>query len=321
MKTHSLSSEILLALSPDTSISESFSRFGLTAATTNVIVVSALPDDDVLPSLKHYIGGTYVGDDTSMDLEGLRDMAAISQLARVEALTAQLEAFMAGETATLQRARRAVLPPLQQQESLLSKMLALMPPSVFPTQTQQLAQQQPTGVNGPSDRNGSPPDLDVDVENRQDPRHDSSSSSSPSASDPAPQKSDSKPPRSLQLLTELEASRIPQYITRMTCDKINLAVAELNKLIEDKYTVLKMPQPKMNKLQRSLFWEHKQLASMTPETKGHVFVTEKDLKDKEGWTKSTFKFDAVGRSVIAVLRHLGRIREVRGGGHTRIVLL
>ena len=105
---------------------------------------------------------------------------------------------------------------------------------------------------------------------------------------------------------------------RITLEKINQAITDLNLLISDKYKIFKLPQ-KMSKLQRSIYWEHKQLA--TAETKSRVFVTEKDLKDKSGgWTESGFKFDAVGRNVVAILRHLGRIKEVRGGGHTRIVL-
>ena len=120
-------------------------------------------------------------------------------------------------------------------------------------------------------------------------------------------------------VSSTEFKSIPQYIMgRMGLEKLNSSITELNQLISDKYALMKIPQPKMNKMQREIYYEHKELG--TAETKGRTYVTEKDLKTKTGWTESKFKFDAVGRNVINVLRHLGRIKEVRGGGHTRIVL-
>lgn len=109
-------------------------------------------------------------------------------------------------------------------------------------------------------------------------------------------------------------------VGRLNVEKINAMIQELNKLISDKYTLLRIPQPKMNKLQSDIYWEHKQLE--TPETRGRTFITEGDLKSKRaGWSSSGFKFDAVGRNVLTILRHLGRMKEVRGGKNTRIVLM
>lgn len=82
---------------------------------------------------------------------------------------------------------------------------------------------------------------------------------------------------------------------------------------------MRIPPAKMTKIQRETFWEHKKAA--TPETAGKAFITEKDVKDKEPWSKSSFRLDPAGRNVIAIMRHLGRIKEVRGGGHTRMVII
>jgi len=55
----------------------------------------------------------------------------------------------------------------------------------------------------------------------------------------------------------------------------------------------------------------------TKETKGYLFIVDGDIKTS---TKK-FKLDPTGKSVLIILRHLGRIKEVRGGGHTRYVIL
>ncbi|KAJ1567857.1 Spindle and kinetochore-associated protein 1, partial [Cladochytrium tenue] len=98
---------------------------------------------------------------------------------------------------------------------------------------------------------------------------------------------------------------------------LNDALCELNKIIAEKYATLRVPQARMTKPQRERFWEHRRLVGA--DTRGHAFVTERDIKDNVA--RSAFRLDAPGRAVIAITRHLGRIREVRGGGATRIVVL
>lgn len=45
---------------------------------------------------------------------------------------------------------------------------------------------------------------------------------------------------------------------------------------------------------------------------GEYFIVEEDIKEF-----STLKMDSVGRAILTVLRHCGRIKEIRGSGHTR----
>lgn len=88
----------------------------------------------------------------------------------------------------------------------------------------------------------------------------------------------------------------------------------------DKLAILGIPDHKLIKQQdRDIVHMFKQL--QTKETKGYFFFTEKELKDKQGWTKSKFIFSAVGRNVLTILRTLGRLKEVRGGQATRHVLV
>ncbi|KAJ3117632.1 Spindle and kinetochore-associated protein 1 [Phlyctochytrium bullatum] len=120
-------------------------------------------------------------------------------------------------------------------------------------------------------------------------------------------------------ITIAEYETIPKYLLPrgLPLPKLNDHIAELNKILAEKYTTLRIPPQKMSKAQRERFWEHKK--QETGETKGKAFVTEQDIK--ENWAKAAFKLDPAGRGVVAAIRHLGRIKEVRGGGCTRIVVM
>ncbi|KAI8822697.1 uncharacterized protein EV422DRAFT_410532 [Fimicolochytrium jonesii] len=122
-------------------------------------------------------------------------------------------------------------------------------------------------------------------------------------------------------VTVAEFESLPKYqVGRLTLPKLNTLISEFTLLLHDKHTLLSLPPSKMTKPQRDIFWEHKK--HHTPETKGKMFITEKDVaRDKEVFSKSAFRLDPMGRSVVAIMRALGRIREVRGGGCTRMVVL
>ena len=53
----------------------------------------------------------------------------------------------------------------------------------------------------------------------------------------------------------------------------------------------------------------------TDDTKSVCYFVEEDLK-----TSTEFKMDAPGRACLAVLRHLGRIKEHRGAGILRYIV-
>ncbi|KAJ3155507.1 hypothetical protein HDU89_006470 [Geranomyces variabilis] len=133
-------------------------------------------------------------------------------------------------------------------------------------------------------------------------------------------------------VTVTEFESLSKYqVGRLTRDKLNDTLAELATLITDKQTQLRVPPSRMNKRQRELLWEHRKLepavVQVTSSTDAHSsshsppFITETDVRDKAWFSRSAFRLDPHGRAVVGILRHLGRVKEVRGGGHTRIVVL
>lgn len=96
-------------------------------------------------------------------------------------------------------------------------------------------------------------------------------------------------------------------------------IGELNILLQEKEQLLNIPQSKMTKSQKDIYWEHKELG--TEETKGKMYLLEKDLQKRAWSSKSPFVYNAAGRNLIVILRALGKIKEVRGSGHTRIVVI
>ncbi|TPX51576.1 hypothetical protein SeMB42_g01861 [Synchytrium endobioticum] len=126
-------------------------------------------------------------------------------------------------------------------------------------------------------------------------------------------------PTAVAYLTVSEYDAVPKYmIGRLTRDKINDLIAELNKIFDAKATLLRNTPSKLSKEARERYWEHRAL--ITDEVKNRCFIIEKDIKEyaPQG---CQFKLDPSGRSVISVLRHLNRIKEMRGGGCTRFVLM
>ncbi|KAJ3262579.1 hypothetical protein HK103_000108 [Boothiomyces macroporosus] len=112
-------------------------------------------------------------------------------------------------------------------------------------------------------------------------------------------------------VTEPELATVPKYVNTM--------IGELNILLQEKEQLLNIPQSKMTKSQKDIYWEHKELG--TEETKGKMYLLEKDLQKRAWSSKSPFVYNAAGRNLIVILRALGKIKEVRGGGHTRIVVI
>ncbi|KAH6594151.1 hypothetical protein BASA50_006848 [Batrachochytrium salamandrivorans] len=78
MRTHSLQTEILLALSPGISIAHAFKHFGINKLTTNLLVVCNDPDLTARSILTSAIQGTLAGH--QFDLDSVRDLHAISKI-------------------------------------------------------------------------------------------------------------------------------------------------------------------------------------------------------------------------------------------------
>ncbi len=99
---------------------------------------------------------------------------------------------------------------------------------------------------------------------------------------------------------------------RATTEKVNAAVDELNEILNEKAKILSIPPHKMGAAMLKRYTDMKEL--MTPEMNNEGFFTEAEV------AKGTaIKLDATGKAILQVLRSVGRIREVRGGGVTRYV--
>ncbi len=139
-----------------------------------------------------------------------------------------------------------------------------------------------------------------------------------------------RPIHLLHTLTMDEYDMIPKYLLGRTTldrlvafvrkdwliDRINDSIQEFNKIIIEKYTIMKQSTKSLIKQDKDRIAEWK--TQDTKDTHGKVFITEGDVKNNN--SKSVFRMDPHGRSVLSFLRHLGHIKEVRGGGHLRFVL-
>jgi len=119
-------------------------------------------------------------------------------------------------------------------------------------------------------------------------------------------------------LTELDG--LPKYLRgRLTIEKINAFVRDFNRFTSEKYAILLRSNPaKLSTDQRQKFFEWKNLEC--DETDGKRFITEADLKSKSSNGTGSFKFDQVARNILTILRHIGRIKEVRSVGIIRYLI-
>lgn len=136
-------------------------------------------------------------------------------------------------------------------------------------------------------------------------------------------------PSEIPAITLEEFETVPKYMRgRLTREKVNGGVEFLNRVILDKYTFLRQNPAKLPPDQRQKYYDWKDCE--TEETVGKVFVTETDVKTAlgakggpggPGVPGTTFKLDSTGRAILAIMRHCGRIKEIRGNGMTRFVVL
>eukprot|EP01112_Ceratiomyxa_fruticulosa_P014517 TRINITY_DN4163_c0_g1_i1.p1 TRINITY_DN4163_c0_g1~~TRINITY_DN4163_c0_g1_i1.p1 ORF type:complete len:266 (-),score=50.99 TRINITY_DN4163_c0_g1_i1:50-847(-) len=108
-------------------------------------------------------------------------------------------------------------------------------------------------------------------------------------------------------LDELEST--PKYIKgRLTQDKVNAGIDEFQQVVLAKYKLLSTPPGKLSEKQSQKYKYYKEMESK--DTKGLYFITDLDLSEC-----ASLKQDSTGKSIIAVLRHLHRIKDL--GGSTR----
>ncbi|KAL5004496.1 hypothetical protein ScPMuIL_017952 [Solemya velum] len=118
----------------------------------------------------------------------------------------------------------------------------------------------------------------------------------------------------VEYLTVEEFEAVPKYMRgRIAYNQVNMAADELSKAVRGKYKILSMKRSTLSDAKRRMYERFKMQENK--ETSGLYFIVEADIKDF-----SNLKLDGVARSIFTILRHVGRLREIRGGGVTRLVV-
>eukprot|EP00250_Pteridium_aquilinum_P022727 c2561_g1_i1 orf=134-949(+) len=123
----------------------------------------------------------------------------------------------------------------------------------------------------------------------------------------------SPPPRWYITVDELDS--LSSYMRgRLTLEKINTAVDEMATFAEANARLLAAPRKKLGEDMLEKALELRDFAA-SEAVKGKHFFFESDMKGP------VLKMDNTGKAILTVLRHLGRISDVRIGRHRALVLL
>lgn len=120
------------------------------------------------------------------------------------------------------------------------------------------------------------------------------------------------PPR--WYLTDNELDSLSSYMRgRLTLDKVNAAIDEMAQYSETNAQLIAAPRKKLGEdlLEKAL--ELRDISTSEP-VKGKYFFLEVDLKGP------VLKLDNTGKSILTVLRHVGRVHEARIGKHRVLIL-
>ncbi|XP_028287283.1 SKA complex subunit 1 isoform X2 [Parambassis ranga] len=121
--------------------------------------------------------------------------------------------------------------------------------------------------------------------------------------------------REMESITMQEYDSIPQYMKgRVSYDQLNTAVHSINTTVAAKYKILRQPVKALNNHARKLHQRFKD--QDTKDTKGQHFIVEDDIREF-----THMKVDKRFQGILNMLRHCQRLRELRGGGLTRYILL
>ncbi|NWI37476.1 SKA1 protein, partial [Picathartes gymnocephalus] len=116
------------------------------------------------------------------------------------------------------------------------------------------------------------------------------------------------------LITTEEFESIPAYMKgRITYDQINAVVQQINMAVVGKYKILYQPLKSMSAPVRNLY--HRFMEEETKDTRGVFFIVEADIKEF-----TQLKLDKRFHSILNILRHCQRVREVRSSGLIRYVI-
>ncbi|CAO2834846.1 unnamed protein product [Amaranthus hypochondriacus] len=111
-----------------------------------------------------------------------------------------------------------------------------------------------------------------------------------------------------------ELASLSSYMRgRLTLEKVNAAVTDMAAYAESTAQLISAPKKKLPESLWERALELRDIA-MTEGVKGKHFFLESDIKGP------SLKLDNTGKAILTVLRHLGRISEIRVG-HNRVIIL
>ncbi|NXK41206.1 SKA1 protein, partial [Piprites chloris] len=120
--------------------------------------------------------------------------------------------------------------------------------------------------------------------------------------------------KEMALIMAEEFEAVPAYLKgRLAYDQINAVIQELNKAIVNKYKIMHRPLKSLSFASRNLY--DRFIQEETKDTKGEFFVVEADIK-----AFTHLKVDKRFHSILSILRHCHRMREVRGSKLVRYVV-
>ncbi|NXC29247.1 SKA1 protein, partial [Campylorhamphus procurvoides] len=120
--------------------------------------------------------------------------------------------------------------------------------------------------------------------------------------------------KEIALIMTDEFADVPVYLKgRLAYDQINAVVQELNKAVVSKYKIMHQPLKSMSFAVRNLYQRF--MEDETKDTKGEFFIVEADIKEF-----TLLKVDKRFHSIVNILRHCHRVREVRGSRLVRYVI-
>ncbi|XP_031724064.1 SKA complex subunit 1 isoform X2 [Anarrhichthys ocellatus] len=121
--------------------------------------------------------------------------------------------------------------------------------------------------------------------------------------------------REIEVITLPEYESIPPYMKgRVSYHQLNAAVQSINTAVTAKYKILRQSAKTLNNQARKLHQRFKD--QETKDTKGQYFVVDDDIREF-----TQMKADKRFQGILNMLRHCQRLRELRGGGITRYMLL
>jgi hypothetical protein len=147
-------------------------------------------------------------------------------------------------------------------------------------------------------------------ENTRSPRHHADTAFAADEEEaPKPRKSAPVVPTMAYLTTD-ELASAPAYMrTRISIEKVNNAVDEVQATFRQKYELLRVPGRSLAGEQKRQQSAYKQFEMEHPKMKGLLYISEDDLR-----AARHVKQDQTGKNILSILRHVQRLKEVSAGG-------